>query len=51
MPPAPPKPSLYGFKNKETKLNDPLKFTLDWVTFVAGFISGILLSIMFVVNR
>jgi len=39
------------FKDKETKLDDPCKFVWDWVTFVAGFLSGILLSIVFVVNH
>lgn len=40
---------LHNLKNKETKLNNPCEFTLKFVSFTAGFISGILLSIVFVV--
>jgi hypothetical protein len=48
-PVGPPNRNIRGFKNKETKLNNPCEFTLKFVSFTAGFISGILLSIVFVV--
>jgi hypothetical protein len=50
-PSGPPNRDIRGFKNKETKLDDPCEFTFQWLWYVAGFFSGILLSIVFVVNH
>lgn len=46
---SPVKVPTHRYKNKETKLSNPCEFTLKFVSFTAGFISGILLSIVFVV--